>query len=240
VELILWRTDTDTFERGQWFKGMLYSDRSDLSPDGSLLIYFAVKMSRRTQSDPDLFPAWTAISRPPWLTALSLWPARSVWPSGGGLFLDNKTILLNHSPEDAVPHNEQKPRGLRVIPKEYDIESLHRRLQRQGWEDRAKPGVQLWEKHQPGREWAILWNGYGTGSPSARYAVKRNPGGIEVPIKNAEWADWDQQGRLVFARGGKLFAGDLKVEGQLTSRELVDLNADIFEARQAPAWAQRW
>jgi hypothetical protein len=33
--------------------------------------------------------------------------------------------------------------------------------------------------------------------------------GAEVPIKGARWADWDQSGRLVFARDGLLFAAEL-------------------------------
>ena len=30
--LSLWHTDADIFEHGQWFKGKIYPERSDLSP----------------------------------------------------------------------------------------------------------------------------------------------------------------------------------------------------------------
>src|SRR5215469_609509 len=43
VQLILWHTDTDTFEEGQWFHGRIYEARSDLSPDGTLFLYLARK-----------------------------------------------------------------------------------------------------------------------------------------------------------------------------------------------------
>src|SRR5262249_44616225 len=45
-QVILWRTDRDTFEDGAWFKGRLYEERCDLSPDGELLLYFALQGSR--------------------------------------------------------------------------------------------------------------------------------------------------------------------------------------------------
>jgi len=36
-----WDLETDTFTMGQWLKGRIYEYRSDLSPDGELMIYFA-------------------------------------------------------------------------------------------------------------------------------------------------------------------------------------------------------
>ncbi len=36
-----WDLETDTFTMGQWLKGRTYEYRSDLSPDGELMIYFA-------------------------------------------------------------------------------------------------------------------------------------------------------------------------------------------------------
>ena len=38
--LILWQTRRDTFSNGAWFKGHIYEDKCDLSPDGSLFVYF--------------------------------------------------------------------------------------------------------------------------------------------------------------------------------------------------------
>src|SRR5688572_9568297 len=79
VEVIRWDTARDTFERGQWFHGRIYERRSDLSPDGALLVYFASKFDRVTRSDRHYTNAWTAVSRPPWLTALALWPKGDCW-----------------------------------------------------------------------------------------------------------------------------------------------------------------
>ena len=41
-----WDLETDTFAMGQWLKGRIYEYRSDLSPDGELMIYFATDFRR--------------------------------------------------------------------------------------------------------------------------------------------------------------------------------------------------
>src|SRR5256885_15981896 len=103
VHLSLWHTDTDRIEHGQWFHGRIYERRCDLSPNGSLFIYFAQKKNRYTQEDKEYTYAWTTISKPPYLTGLALWPKGDCW-HGGGLFIDNKTVWLNHRPEVAIHH----------------------------------------------------------------------------------------------------------------------------------------
>src|SRR4051812_43670890 len=95
VEVIRWNTRRDEFERGHWFHGRIYERRCDLSPDGEPLLYFVSKFSGRTMKENAYTYAWTAVSRPPWLTALALWPKGDCW-WGGGQFLGNHHILLNH------------------------------------------------------------------------------------------------------------------------------------------------
>src|SRR5215470_7738594 len=140
VQLIKWDTSKDAFEPGQWFNGRIYERRADLSPDGSLLIYFAQKISARSKRDAEYTYAWTAISRPPFLTALALWPKGDCW-HGGGLFKNNKVVLLNHRPEVAKPHKEHKPHGLSVIPNKRaygeDDPIFSQRLERDSWELKA-------------------------------------------------------------------------------------------------------
>jgi len=83
-----------------------------LSPDGSKLVYFAQKINRRTLSDSEYTYAWTAVSRPPYFTALALWPKGDCW-NGGGLFETNSRLWLNHH-GGSRPHPEHRPRGLEV------------------------------------------------------------------------------------------------------------------------------
>jgi hypothetical protein len=136
VQLIKWDTATDSFEQGQWFHGRIYERRCDLSPDGSKLIYFVSKLNRKTLDDSEYTHAWTAISKPPYLTALALWPKGGCW-HGGGLFENSRTVWLNHKPEVAKPHIAHRPKGLKIIPNPNaygeDGPVYARRLVRDGW-----------------------------------------------------------------------------------------------------------
>jgi len=85
VRLLKWNTETDNVEPGQWFKGRIYEECCDLSPSGKYFVYWASKET----GDPS---KWTAISRPPYLTALKLWPA--YW-AGGGLFQSDSELFVN-------------------------------------------------------------------------------------------------------------------------------------------------
>lgn len=93
VQLILWDTRTDTFTEGQWFKGRIYVERCDLSPDGSKLIYFAAKHHKHLHPHASYQYAWTAISKPPYFTALALWNQGTTY-GGGGYFIDNSTVCI--------------------------------------------------------------------------------------------------------------------------------------------------
>ena len=74
VQLSVWHTDSDTFDHGQWIRGRVYERRCDVSPDGSLFVYFIRKDGLRS-ADIEQVDSWIAISRPPWFTALALWVA---------------------------------------------------------------------------------------------------------------------------------------------------------------------
>lgn len=92
VEVVKWNTAEDTFEHGQWMHGKIYAERCGLSPNGELFVYFAMKRGKVNESDGYSY-TFTAVSRPPYLTALAMWPAGSTW-GGGGRFIDNKTLRL--------------------------------------------------------------------------------------------------------------------------------------------------
>ncbi|HEX6850230.1 MAG TPA: hypothetical protein VF139_02400 [Candidatus Polarisedimenticolaceae bacterium] len=257
VELVSWNTETDTFDRGHWFRGRIYERRCDLSPDGSLFVYFASKFNRRTVADRTYTYAWTAVSKPPYLTALALWPKGDCW-WGGGLFQDRRTLLLNHRPTEATPHPEHPPRTLRVVPnpdasgEDYPI--FAQRLERDGWTE-----VQAWETTfdpkdyfatvQPGirkrvhprERWSIsMICTLERLRYKERFEVEGPAGPIELPRKSVEWVDWDQRGRLVVLADGCVWAAE--VTGKRAGRfaRLVDLTDDRFETKEAPEWARRW
>jgi hypothetical protein len=144
VQLIKWHTDTDTFEPGQWFKWMLYERRSDLSPDGSLLIYYVNTRSYERIGDREYTQAWTAISKPPYLTALALWP-NALNYGGGGLFRDARTVELHQEINEELythgsPHRDHlPPNWMKIIPTygeiglSWDDNVYYSRLLRDGW-----------------------------------------------------------------------------------------------------------
>lgn len=259
VEVIRWDLERDHFERGHWFRGRIYEKRSDLSPDGALLVYFATKYTGRTTKDAEFTYAWTAVSRAPWLTALALWPKGDAW-WGGGLFTGNRSLWLNHRPEEATPHPEHTPTGLVVEPNpdaHGENEPIYRRrLERDGWALR-----QEWIRESLGP------GGYRTVAPEQR--VKLMPDGTrtilivmerrvdrfsyrerfriegatsepEMPPGPIDWLDWDAQGRLLALAGGRVWVSSV-LEGRIQRfRELLDLRTDTFEEREAPEVARSW
>src|SRR5215468_8177777 len=87
---VLWDRATDRFTLGQWLRGRIYERRSDISPDGKYLIYFAMngKWESETRG------SWTAISRTPYLKAIALLAKGDCW-HGGGLFTGDRKYWLN-------------------------------------------------------------------------------------------------------------------------------------------------
>ena len=59
-------------------------------------------------------------------------------------------------------------------------------------------------------------------------------------IARASWADWDQQGRLVFARDGKIFAASIKGDSKIVEKQLVDLNPSKPKPIPPPEWTRKW
>ncbi len=71
------------------------------------------------------------------------------------------------------------------------------------------------------------------------FSIRDYRSGDVHPIAGAEWADWDQAGRLVFVAGGKLFAAEIGDTG-VQPRELADFNDNKFKEVQPPEWALKW
>lgn len=162
----------------------MYPRRCDWSPNGELLVYFCAKWSKRRIEEAEQMLdkpkagspiyelrillkrrpklrteytyAWTAVSRPPYLTALALWPKGDCW-HGGGLFKSNRLLWLNHKPLVALPHKDHQPTGLRVesnpnaCGEDDPIYSM--RLERDGWKKRQEMKYEYvghgFKTHQP-------------------------------------------------------------------------------------------
>jgi hypothetical protein len=97
---------SDELADGAWFKGRIYEDRCDVSPDGELFVYFC----HGGRSRAEYTDSWTAVSRLPWLSALALWPSGTTY-GGGGRFVGNRKLILRNGKHDA-PHPDHLPHGL--------------------------------------------------------------------------------------------------------------------------------
>jgi len=253
VQLIRWNTDNDSFEHGQWFHGVMEADRSDLSPSGNRLIYFAKGHKRRGVAE-GYADTWTAVSRPPYWTALALWPLGNTW-FGGGLFADEGTVLLSHPGCAAEHHPKHPPKGLEVIsaPRTFFQGGLlAERCRRDGWvlreeiRGRGMAGTypEEWERAIPKSQYSLLlldqhssrWD-----QRPAHYAVVRAKTREELILFEADWADLDGKGRLVCAREGKMWRVRLPTRGRSVDfREIADFNGARPYRMAAPEWATRW
>ncbi|MCI0712922.1 MAG: hypothetical protein L0154_22395 [Chloroflexi bacterium] len=245
VKVIKWHTETDTFEHGQWFKGRIYERRGDVSPDGSLMVYFASKQST-AQFQGDYSYSWTAVSRPPYLTALALYPKGDTW-NGGGLFEDNRTLWLNHPDHSSTPHPDHVPpksfrvrNNIEIFGEDRSI--VDKRLRRDGWTCKQPADIWpggyvhkegIWERdglHMILQE--IDFQAY-AGPYIFHYAIN------DTSLGRCTWGDWDQQGRLVIAQEGKLWAVTVN-DDVITKREIADFNDDEPQPIDSPEWARRW
>ena len=237
VQCIRWDTRKDTFAPGQWFHGRIYEDRCELSPDGELLVYFAGKQTARSRQG-GYDGTWTAVSKPPYLTALALWPQGDTW-EGGGYFLDARTLEL-HSEREPHPDHLPPP-ALRVVRPAGNIVLARITGERQGWTlegDARYAGRPVsWTKREQAGDSLLVRRRSGQ---QEWYELLRPRLDDEQMIDQATWADWDQQGRLVFARQGCLYTADVRAPGELAPRLLADFNAARPMPVAPPKWATRW
>jgi hypothetical protein len=238
VLLIKWRTDTDEFDEGQWLKGRIYERRCDLSPGGKRLIYFAANFKKPYYS-------WTAISKPPFLAAIALWPKGDGW-GGGGLFANDKKILLNHRDgEMELAAGFNLPRFVKVEPFGArpgwgeDSPILDARLTRDGWRlvqdgktTRHKMTAPVWIEVDPPQIWSRMNPNQKTSDYELRaltrgiyerngawyvmeHVVQRKKPTQRISLGKTDWADWCHSGDLLFSREGKIFRLGFDQSGEL-------------------------
>jgi len=147
-QLLTWNFDSDEILPGQWLNGRVYTPRCDVSPDGRYLVIGATNYSRsRNISHPSVKPGdeyltsgWTAISRPPYFSALALWFTGGAW-NGGGIWDGPKSLRINDAPclfhEAVSPGKAIKVRSLRLGASE-DEPIFSMRLALRGWKEERK------------------------------------------------------------------------------------------------------
>ncbi|MBV8564513.1 MAG: hypothetical protein JO273_03550 [Methylobacteriaceae bacterium] len=216
--LVAWDRARDTFEVGQWFKGSVYPERGDLSPDGRWLVCFAGKFTGP-------FYTWTALSRPPYFTASALWPKGDTW-GGGGFFLSNHELVLNHwFGGDKLADGFEMPSGLAVRPSDKAMNArIAAVLEGSPAAWRAGSGPRgIFERHN---EHGAVLTAYRAPHAWANSLMgteyRFSPAGsTAIELSNADWADFDQNGDLVFCQGGRLYRLPRKTSVSGTDTEAV-------------------
>ncbi|MGJ4946641.1 hypothetical protein ACQR1W_39220 [Bradyrhizobium sp. HKCCYLS1011] len=258
VLLLKWNLTTDKLQPGQWFKGRIYERRCDLSPSGDLLIYFGAKFKPP-------FYSWTAISRPPYFSALALWPKGDTW-GGGGVFDKDHSVRLNHSPgQDDLAPDFSLPSNLKIAQfGQYaghgeDFPIHHFLLERNGWKycgrttmDSPTPHcaypIVYEKKIDTGLTLQMQMRGSGK-SGGTRYRTDHiifdSEGNELFKLPGTNWADWHDR-HLLFAKGCRLFRlrkdrfSQYLNHGDRALKLVADLSSLKFEEQAPPHKAMLW
>ena len=251
--LLKWDLKHLSLEPGAWFAGTLYPRRSDISPDGRLFGYFALRGS------PPPWDTYFAVSKAPWLTALAAWRTGGTWTGGCQFFGDGRLAIAGCM--DTQPfHGHYHKAVVGGMSSDWVRRDLQNELKR-GWQpcvDDAGDGYRahlsgmarsafLIRRPQPGQADTALvlahvgvdFSRPGIEGVQVEYLLEEGAGRI-TPMPEAAWADWDHAGRLLLAtRDCVVCIREARGGGwqQLWSQDLSDLTPN---PAQAPAWAQGW
>lgn len=241
-----WDRRTDQFELGQWLSGRIYERRSDISPDGRHLIYFAANYKTYQATG----GTWTAISRAPWLKALILYGKGDAW-NGGGLFVSDKRYWLNdglavHCAHVLMKDHSHFERAGEFAPAggcgSECLGVYYPRLLRDGWTNGVAEGPDThWAFEKPVTHRWLLRKITHAGEPSEgrgvywdTHEVENSATGELCHFPDWEWADVDGRD-IVYSEKGCIFRQQLRRKGPWPEpRCLIDLNPMEFENREAP------
>lgn len=243
----LWNVEAWTYEPGAWFKGRLFPQKCDLSPDGRWLAYSAHQPAAR-------WPAGTiyeAISRLPWLHALAAWEAGTTYTRGIRFDAEATTSDLG-APDIGDATACLRQYGLRLNrARQFAVE------RRRGWVETEDSGSRdpkdIWDEKRTVRMSKVQPTGSAILQVEGAYAAFReNPdartpasysiveqGEIEV-LDGIQWADWTATGILLTAT----------IQGSLEAHEWTDgVTRKVYEHDLAglqpvpalpPEWALEW
>lgn len=161
---------------------------------------------------------WTAISTPPFFTALAVWPAFGTWTGGG--FFSSDTGAYIGEPEDRMIPIERVP-----IPTRFHFHSAHGLL------------PAMFKALRPSASY-----------PSLGADLQEGPYWEGLRASGVQWVDWMHERsarQLLFSCDGRIYRlhGWKTIEPKrfLEEAELVaDFNGLTFQRLAAPSEAMRW
>ncbi len=240
-----WDLAARRYEPGAWLGGRIFPRRSDVSPDGQYLCYFAHKPSATWEHG----EAYVALSKLPWLTALHSFATCGTWTRGYYFTQDGDRDNLQDA---SLPI----PYGLHSIPV---VQFANER--RRGWTEAPDSPIRnskdAWDTQRNARMRkpqphgtrmlcveSVGWAGGEFGVDQAvdglsvRYSLESG-GDIEL-LDDLQWADWSRDGELLVATR----SGQLQVRSFVDDCAVVTFEEDLSTLEPsptpAPFWAQRW
>jgi hypothetical protein len=211
--------------------------------------YFARKESAQTFAD-IAADSWIAVSRPPWFTALALWTIGGTYCAGAH-FVDRRTLFVAGITQ--APDRGSMPRWFALSKNAAYIDRTNdwtdrtvyfNRLMRDGWTPIGEiSSANPWWEHRSldDRQTLIMmprhdgsFNDYG-GRHTTEYGLRDESDGSLRELGRGTWADWDQRGRLVIARDGRL----VEILGA-SETEIADLNPQAPDPKPSPTYASEW
>jgi len=240
-----WDLAAGHYEPGAWIAARLFPRRSDLSPDGRWLCYFAHDPKARWEHG----ESYVALAKLPWLRALHAFPTCGTWTRGYH-FTDPG------DGDDALGAGLPIPYGLRATRAgQFATEA------RRGWTEAPdsppRHETDAWDQYrnarmrkpQPGGERVLCvesvdraGGAFGVDQSvdglAVRYSLEAD--GDVALLSDLQWADWDVRGRLL----GATRAGAIQIRELSSRRSEVVFEADLSQLapdpQPAPEWAGRW
>jgi len=248
--VLRWDLSRGVLEPGAWLRGTLYPRRTDLSPNGRLLCYLLAKDGKGAWMGMQGRHIFTAVSKLPWVQALSAWPEPDTDTAGHHFVPPPR---LDPGP---VRHGGPGPLGheiglARTVPAQYAAEL------RRGWIehpdcpprspdddwDEERSVVLAKERPGGGARLVLVDEGWDPDAPGAidgrapSYRLERE--GKSEQLDEVVWADWDASGLLLVATdASRLEVRDVSRSGPPLWEH--DLGHLTHHPRPAPEWAQRW
>ena len=223
LALLDYQGKKESIQIGSRFYGRIYPNRCDISPDGRYFLYFAMGKSQQ-QYNQKLY-CWTGICNPPDIKAELLFAHNDTW-GGGGRFLDEKTIFISRGmyPQFDLEQNYIIGKYQVTFTGKYDSWTSGK-----GWKlTEIQIDPRYGEKYPIPKCWTKsngkltlfkylnyssflkLKNGQTVGSYDLHdYEIKHNKKKLKHSLNNGDaiclWADFDNKGKLILARGSEVF-----------------------------------
>ncbi len=254
TQLILWDLKSDQCQEGQWIHGSVYPQKSDISPDGKYIATSIAKYSiERTENN--IYNSWTAISKPPFFSALfTLFEKEG--QARGGYFEENNHFVYNGKRDQiesrGLVFNDKFKLSFKPYSNKFKIYGefplYDRRITKFGWitnvefeGNHQKTITPQLKKKKINPNVSVLLERYTNNFKiESKYYISQNE--KKSIIENAEWMEVDFKNRILLAKQGSIYCSrsiDDKT-GEIEFNHVASFNESIPEEIKPPEEYYKW